>query len=323
MALMGDDTTPMLLDPGLQMAYQAIDNLGRLRMGQQTVNPMQAYQQAIAQRAAMRQRDRAAELQDLQMQKIQRQLDTPAAPQTQVLDGTLYERQGGQWTPVIQSAEAPQTQVVDGVLYERQDGEWVAQTERAPEDRETAKDAAGFLRFTDTGERVFPEVMAPEQEPEFADYSKLRKEFRDETAVFKDQQASFGRVVESARDPSAAGDLALIFNYMKILDPGSTVREGEFATAQNAAGVPSRIRARFNNLMKGERLEPEQRADFVDRAARLYRDAAEDFESTAGEYRALAESEGFDPDKVILRSVRFPAESYADLVGEDLGAIPD
>ena len=104
MALMGDDTTPMLLDPGLQMAYQAIDNLGRLRMGQQTVNPMQAYQQAIAQRAAMRQRDRAAELQDLQMQKIQRELDTPIAAQTQVVDDVLYERQGGQWVPVTEQA---------------------------------------------------------------------------------------------------------------------------------------------------------------------------------------------------------------------------
>jgi len=33
---------------------------------------------------------------------------------------------------------------------------------------------------------------------------------------------------------------------MKILDPGSVVREGEFATAQNSAGIPERIRAKYN-----------------------------------------------------------------------------
>ena len=38
---------------------------------------------------------------------------------------------------------------------------------------------------------------------------------------------------------NAAGDMALIFSYMKMLDPNSTVREGEYATAEAAAGVPA------------------------------------------------------------------------------------
>ena len=38
--------------------------------------------------------------------------------------------------------------------------------------------------------------------------------------------------------PDAAGDMALIFSYMKMLDPNSTVREGEYATAQDAGSIP-------------------------------------------------------------------------------------
>jgi hypothetical protein len=36
--------------------------------------------------------------------------------------------------------------------------------------------------------------------------------------------------------PNAQGDMAMIYAFMKMLDPGSVVRESEYATAQNAGG---------------------------------------------------------------------------------------
>lgn len=86
------------------------------------------------------------------------------------------------------------------------------------------------------------------------------------------------RKVNSAPE-SAAGDMALIFNYMKLLDPGSTVREGEFATAEQAAGVSDRVMNAYNKTLTGERLNPAQRADFINTAKSAYsaqRDAADD-----------------------------------------------
>ena len=40
------------------------------------------------------------------------------------------------------------------------------------------------------------------------------------------------------------------------------MREGEFATAQNAAGVPDRLRAMYNNVASGQRMTPEQAAEY-------------------------------------------------------------
>lgn len=54
-----------------------------------------------------------------------------------------------------------------------------------------------------------------------------------------------------------------------MLDPGSVVRESEFATAQNAASVPERVRSSFNRVLSGEKLSPKQRKDFVGRANSL------------------------------------------------------
>ena len=86
---------------------------------------------------------------------------------------------------------------------------------------------------------------------------------------YKNVVISYNTIRSAAENPSAAGDLSLIFQYMKVLDPGSTVREGEFANAQNAAGVPDRIRNLFNNWSKGQRLDEKQRQDFITQAKKI------------------------------------------------------
>jgi hypothetical protein len=130
--------------------------------------------------------------------------------------------------------------------------------------------------------------------------SGLRGEFNKASQEFLGVANSYQRIRDSASDPSAAGDLALIFNYMKVLDPGSTVREGEFATAQNATGVPGRVVSLYNSIINGQRLNTEQRADFVNRADRLYKGQENRFRSNVVDrYTTLARRAGVDPMDVI------------------------
>jgi hypothetical protein len=114
---------------------------------------------------------------------------------------------------------------------------------------------------------VIPADKRPEAE------GKMRKEYTDQTKVYQDVKASYGRVLAS--DDSAVGDLSLIFGYMKMLDPGSVVREGEFATAQNAAGVPERVMNIYNRIVSGERLNSDQRKAFKGQAERLFKQAGQ------------------------------------------------
>jgi hypothetical protein len=129
----------------------------------------------------------------------------------------------------------------------------------------------------------------------------IRKEFTGNAEVkdFGKQASAFGRVISSAQDPSAAGDLALIFNYMKVLDPGSTVREGEFATAQNAGGVGERVISLYNSIKRGERLSPDQRADFVDRSRRLYLGAEQGYQGIRKQYSDIARQYDYDIDRAV------------------------
>jgi hypothetical protein len=150
-----------------------------------------------------------------------------------------------------------------------------------------------------TGEVIYEDASAPKFDPK--DVVTARKEFSSLPPVkqFSDQTSAYGRVVASVDDPSPSGDLALIFNFMKVLDPGSVVREGEFATAQNAGGIDQRTRGLYNRITSGERLTPEQRADFADRATRLYSEAQGQYQSLAEQYAGFAKQAGLPVDQVI------------------------
>lgn len=135
---------------------------------------------------------------------------------------------------------------------------------------------------------------------DFKKAREARKEFTDLSKDFFKQRDAFGRIQASATNPSAAGDLALIFNFMKVLDPGSTVREGEFATAESSGSVPARTIALYNKVLRGERLAPEQRADFLSRGEALFGSANAQHAVRIQAFTGLSERFGIDPQNVVL-----------------------
>lgn len=162
---------------------------------------------------------------------------------------------------------------------------------------------AGIINTT-TGETVtsVKELGLPTQDPEkkMEQESKIRKEFNTITRDFRSVRDATQRVRSSVKDPSPAGDLALIFNYMKVLDPGSTVREGEFATATNSGSIPQIIRAQYNKLIKGTRLDDKQRQDFLQRTNDLFKKRQRQYKKTEQEYVKLAERYQLSPENIVL-----------------------
>jgi hypothetical protein len=159
----------------------------------------------------------------------------------------------------------------------------------------------GQTRYTGTGE---PVAIAPNktarQQNAFTQENKLRDEFVNQTKPFTQVNDSYGRILKSAENPSAAGDLALIFNYMKMLDPGSTVREGEFANAENSAGIPTWLQQRYNKAVNGERLTPEMRSDFVSRSGQMYESQRQGYDQLRQQYNGLANRYGLNPKNVMV-----------------------
>lgn len=122
------------------------------------------------------------------------------------------------------------------------------------------------------------------------------------------QRDAYARMESLRDDPSAAGDLGIIFSYMKLLDPGSTVRETEQATAENARGVPDGIRNQYNRLMSGEKLTVDQRKDFLGKSGKLFKSAEAQQKKTTAEFTRLGKMNGIDP-KVFIRDTGLAQES--------------
>jgi hypothetical protein len=108
-------------------------------------------------------------------------------------------------------------------------------------------------------------------------------------------QASFA-------EPSAAGDIAGIYAFMKGQDPGSTVREGEFATAQNAAGVDGRVASLYNKLLRGERLTEAQRYDFLGKMAAVSEKSEQALARRDQSLSKIINARGLNPENILINT---------------------
>ncbi len=137
-------------------------------------------------------------------------------------------------------------------------------------------------------------------EEKFKNTTALRNDYLGNSKVFQGVREGHERVIASSQDPSPAGDLSLIFGYMKALDPNSTVREGEFAQAAKSGSLGDKIQNSYNQIASGKRLTASQRKDFVDRSQKLYDQAEKSQTKTVDQYKKIAQRNGLNPEDVII-----------------------
>lgn len=113
-----------------------------------------------------------------------------------------------------------------------------------------------------------------------------------------DMDTSLQKISNAVKNPSAAGDLGLIFSYMKMLDPTSTVREGEAANAQNATGIPEAIANAYNRALKGTRLDNKQREDFFNQALNYAESQLGTYKKAIEPIQTSVKSRGLDPSQI-------------------------
>ena len=130
----------------------------------------------------------------------------------------------------------------------------------------------------------------------FENALKLRSDFRAEPIYkgFEETKAAKLQIDQAAKMGTPAGDLAAATKIMKILDPGSVVRESELGMAMAATGVEDRVRNYANMVITGEKLTPNQRKDFVELSDKLYNAAAGQFNQKRNEYAGIAERNKLD-----------------------------
>jgi hypothetical protein len=129
----------------------------------------------------------------------------------------------------------------------------------------------------------------------FENEMKLAGAFKQEPIYkdFSDMKSAFGQVVSSLSQGTPIGDVAGATKVMKLLDPGSVVRESELGIAMAASGRMDRLNNYFSNMMTGQKLTPTQREDFKALSNELYAAAGQAYNQKRKEYETFGEAYKF------------------------------
>jgi hypothetical protein len=132
----------------------------------------------------------------------------------------------------------------------------------------------------------------------FEQEDKLRKEFQGRTKVYGELGTTFNNIQSSATAKTGPGDIALITGFMKMLDPGSVVRETEFATARDTAGLYTRLENSLKKAESGQFLQPKQREEFVNLAREYYKSAQKKAEEDKKALGVVVRNYRLNPENV-------------------------
>lgn len=129
----------------------------------------------------------------------------------------------------------------------------------------------------------------------------LAKQFRADKTVQAHQlmQNELRQLESLASEATPLSDQALITKFAKILDPGSVVRETEFAITERGGGL---ITAGMNLLDKTRgkgRLQPEQRRQMLEAARSLTAGVSEEYKKKRQEFSQQGALYGARPEAII------------------------
>lgn len=111
------------------------------------------------------------------------------------------------------------------------------------------------------------------------------------------QVSDAARIIETnMKDPTPQGDLATVYSFVKVLDPGSVVKEGEIKLSQAARSIPTGMQGALNKYISGQTLTPKERKDIADLAGKAASRSRAVWDASAKPYIAQAEKLGLDKD---------------------------
>ncbi len=140
-----------------------------------------------------------------------------------------------------------------------------------------------------------------------------RKEFSKDADVvkYKDSAASVDILKRLSSDDTGASDMAFIYNFMKALDPSSSVKEGEYKSASEIGGITDNVRNKLRQFWDGGKLNAEQRASMVQAASGAVDGYRVNFDSRVRLHRQLATQRGIRPDDIGLPPDENPGGNVA------------
>jgi hypothetical protein len=139
----------------------------------------------------------------------------------------------------------------------------------------------------------------------------LKKAFSAEPVykAYGEMQSAYGQITDSLKSESPAGDLAAATKFMKLLDPGSVVRESELGMAMAASGALDRAKNYAELRISGKKLTPDQRKDFQTLSDQLFGTATSAYNTKRNEFAEMGSAYGLDANRALGAPAKLPSKN--------------
>lgn len=161
--------------------------------------------------------------------------------------------------------------------------------------------AAGIAKVQDYRKSGATSLSINTGEKGFQHEFDLKKSFGNEPIYkeFQGMKSAFSQVQESLKKENPIGDVAAATKIMKLLDPGSVVRESELGIAMAASGKMDRLTNYVDMWKKGTLLTPSQRIEFGALANELYNASARAYNEKRNEYASFGAKYDIDANTAL------------------------
>jgi hypothetical protein len=247
--------------------------------------PAEMYQQAIATMPEDPQQLRQRLIQGVKAQMTPEQMFTVFAPKPEKFDT------GAQIMMRDTNPNSP--------TYGQQTGGGAIAKEQSPDNR--ASVGASYANAAATREIARATRDAASIKDRRDTEMKFADDYRTQSKNFKDVVDAAKRVKAAlpTADKSAAATLTAATSFMKMLDPGSVVRESELGMALAATGALDRLTNYHNVLMNGKVLTPSQIKDFDSITNKVLDAAKQGQRAVDDDYRGKAKANNLRPEMVV------------------------
>ena len=194
-------------------------------------------------------------------------------------------------------------------------------TPKAAETPSDIRSALAFEKLTPDQQRTYLQLKSAGAPKTVLDMTGGQKGFDNELTLKKtfaaepvykaygEMQSAYGQITDSLKANSPAGDLAAATKFMKLLDPGSVVRESELGMAMAASGALDRATNYAQMRISGTKLTPDQRKDFQDLSNQLFSTATTAYNTKRGEFAQMGTAYGLDANRALGAPAKLPSKN--------------
>jgi hypothetical protein len=171
-----------------------------------------------------------------------------------------------------------------------------------PVDEMTAAERASVQAYIDRKDAgKAPKVSVDLKDPTAVAMAglKLQSDIRQDLKGPKDTATAYQTMYNAATNPTQKGDTTMLYTFFKVLDPQSTVREGEIEMIKQSRSIPEKFKGMAIKLASGETLLESERADLLNQAYQYVANQQRGVTETIDMYKGYAKSFGLDPNKAV------------------------